>query len=190
MNTIVEDLTEIHHSTGRCQRVGRRVRSKRDFVPANQGLSGDNSAMQNVVPRIVGYTTGVFDLFHIGHLNILRRSAEACDHLIVGVSTDELVLEVKGHSPVIPFAERAEIVAAIKGVSAVVPEHDVDKLIAWEQHRFGRIFKGSDWKGSARWRNLEVEFARRGVDVVYFPYTTETSSTALRAALTVLSGRG
>ncbi len=152
-------------------------------------MSGDEGAVQNNVPEIVGYTTGAFDLFHVGHLNILRRAAAACDRLIVGVSTDELVLEEKRQSPVIPFAERVEIVAAIKGVDAVVPEHDVHKLFAWEQHRFQRIFKGSDWEGSERWRHFEVEFAARGVEVVYFPYTMVTSSTALREALAALGGR-
>jgi len=133
-------------------------------------------------PR-VGYTTGVFDMFHVGHLNILRKSREFCDRLIVGVTTDETVLREKQKSPIVPYDERAEIVRNIRFVDEVVPEESTDKLLAWESLRFDVIFKGSDWKGTRKWNDLEVAFAARGVEVVYFPYTEHTSSTKLRTVL-------
>lgn len=128
----------------------------------------------------IGYTTGVFDLFHIGHLNILRRAKMECDYLIVGVSTDELVLERKNRRPIIPFSERLEIVENIRFVDEVVPQVNMDKLEAWRSLRFDRIFVGDDWKGSDFWKSLERDFSNVGVDVVYFPYTTHTSSTQIK----------
>lgn len=128
----------------------------------------------------VGYTTGVFDLFHIGHLNILRQAKENCDYLIVGVTTDEEALRVKKKSPIICFDERKEIVKSIIYVDKVVPEHNTDKLVAWEEYRFDIIFKGSDWKGSPTWIRYEKEFLKLGVEICYFPYTDGTSSTILR----------
>ena len=132
---------------------------------------------------IVGYTTGVFDLFHIGHLNVLRKAKEHCDYLIVGVTTDEEVLRVKERMPIIPFEERIEIVSALEFVDQAVPEHDVDKLVAWEEHQYDTIFKGDDWKGSEKWNKYEEEFDKRDVKVTYFPYTKGTSSTHLRKIL-------
>lgn len=132
---------------------------------------------------LLGYTTGVFDLFHVGHLNVLRRAKEQCDRLIVGVTTDELASSAKGKQPVIPYIERAAIVGAIRYVDDVVPQDSMDKVAAWREHRFGRMFVGDDWKGTPRWDALEVEFAALGVEIVYFPYTTHTSSTLLRQAL-------
>lgn len=131
----------------------------------------------------IGYTTGVFDLFHIGHLNVLRRAKEQCDYLIVGVSTDEVVLRSKRKKPVIPFAERVEIVEAIRYVDRVVAEETLDKEEAWKRLRFDAIFHGDDRRGSARYDTYEKQFARLGVEVVYFPYTRETSSTALSQLL-------
>lgn len=131
----------------------------------------------------IGYTTGVFDLFHIGHLNILEKAREKCDYLIVGVTTDEEVIRVKNKKPIIPFEERIRIVQAIKYVDKAVPEYDVDKLIAWDKFKFNAIFKGDDWKGSPKWIRYEKEFKKRNVDVVYFPYTKGTSSTQLREVL-------
>ncbi|HLR20770.1 MAG TPA: adenylyltransferase/cytidyltransferase family protein [Tissierellaceae bacterium] len=131
----------------------------------------------------IGYTTGVFDLFHIGHLNILRRAKEECDYLIVGVTTDDEVLRVKNKQPIIPFKERVEIVQALKCVDKAVPEDNVDKLVAWEEYKYNVIFKGDDWKGSSKWLKYEEEFSKRGVEVVYFPYTKGTSSTQLREVL-------
>ncbi|MCQ2424555.1 MAG: adenylyltransferase/cytidyltransferase family protein [Lachnospiraceae bacterium] len=137
---------------------------------------------------IIGYTTGVFDLFHIGHLNILRRAKEQCDYLIVGVTVDELV-SYKGKKAFIPYEERAAIVEAIKYVDKVVPQTSMDKMAAWEKYRFDRMFVGDDWKGTDTWNRLEKEFAEVGVEIVYFPYTKQTSSSELRAALNKLNQR-
>lgn len=132
---------------------------------------------------IVGYTTGVFDLFHIGHLNILKRAKEQCDYLIVGVSTDELVENYKHKRPVICYEERAEIVKAIRYVDEVVPQIDRDKFAAWEKYRFNRMFVGDDWKGSPLFNEVEARFKPLGVEIVYFPYTKGTSSTFLKETL-------
>lgn len=132
---------------------------------------------------IIGYTTGVFDLFHIGHLNILKKAKEMCDYLIVGVSTDELVMQYKNKKPVIAYEERVAIVEAIKYVDKVVPQVNRDKFSAWEEHKFNRMFVGDDWKGSPLFSSLEEQFAQHGVEIVYFPYTQGTSSTILKQAL-------
>lgn len=134
----------------------------------------------------IGYTTGVYDLFHIGHLNLLRRAKECCEHLIVGVTVDELV-SYKGKSAVIPFAERREIVGAIRYVDEVVAQEDLDKVKAWDKYHFDVLFVGDDWKGKPNWVRYERELAEKGVDVVYFPYTQGTSSTTLRETLSRLS---
>ena len=134
----------------------------------------------------VGYTTGVFDMFHIGHLNILRRAKEKCDYLIVGVSTDELVMEYKNKTPIIPFEERAEIVQSIDCVDRVIAQENRDKYEAWRELKFDVMFVGDDWKGKPLFMKLEEEFKKVGVDVVYFPYTKDTSSTILREKLNVL----
>ena len=138
--------------------------------------------------KIVGYTTGVFDLFHIGHLNILKRAKENCDYLIVGVSTDELVEEYKHKRPVISYDERKAIVSAIKYVDEVVPQINRDKLSAWEKYKFDRMFVGDDWKGSPLFIELEKEFKKRNVEIIYFPYTKGTSSTYLKEVLNNLKG--
>ena len=134
----------------------------------------------------VGYTTGVFDMFHIGHLNILRRAKEQCDYLIVGVSTDELVMEYKNKTPIIPFEERAEIVRSIDCVDRVIAQENRDKYAAWRELKFDVMFVGDDWKGKPLFMKVEEEFKKVGVDVVYFPYTKDTSSTILREKLNVL----
>lgn len=128
----------------------------------------------------IGYTTGVFDMFHIGHLNILRRAKEQCDYLIVGVSTDELVESYKHKTPIIPYEERAEIVRAIRYVDEVIPQVNRDKFAAWENLKFNAMFVGDDWKGSTLFNEVEKKFKDVGVDIVYFPYTKGTSSTILR----------
>ena len=138
---------------------------------------------------IIGYTTGVFDLFHIGHLNILKRAKEKCDFLIVGVSTDELVMQYKNKTPVISFEERVQIVEAIKYVDKVVPQTHRDKFAAWEEYKFDRMFVGDDWKGSPLFTELEEKFKPFGVEIVYFPYTEGTSSTMLKKALTALTSK-
>lgn len=133
--------------------------------------------------RIIGYTTGVFDLFHVGHLNILRRAKEQCDYLIVGVSTDELCLSYKHKTPVVPFEDRKAIVEAIRYVDEVVPQFDRDKFDAWRRLHFDKLFVGDDWKGTPFFNDLEGKFAEVGVEIVYFPYTKEVSSSVLRERL-------
>ncbi len=128
---------------------------------------------------IIGYTTGVFDLFHVGHLNLIRQARENCDWLIVGVSTNEVVETYKGHRPIIPYAERVEIVKAIRWVDEVVPQTTMDKFAAWEKLHFNRLFHGNDWKGSVMYNEVEAKLAAVGVEVMYFPYTRGTSSTLL-----------
>lgn len=128
---------------------------------------------------IIGYTTGVYDMFHIGHLNLIRRARENCDFLIVGVSTDDLVRHEKGKTPVIPYVERAEIIQALKYVDKVVPQHDKNKYAAWERYHFNRMFVGSDWKGTPQWKKFEEQFEPVGVEIVYLPHTDGVSSTKL-----------
>ena len=131
----------------------------------------------------VGYTTGVFDMFHIGHLNILQRAKEQCDHLIVGVSTDEVVESYKHKTPIIPFQERIAIVSALKCVDEVVPQTSMNKMEAWEKLHFDALFHGSDWKGSDMYNKMIEEFAAVGVDVVFLPHTEGVSSTLLSEVL-------
>lgn len=135
----------------------------------------------------VGYTTGVFDLFHIGHLNILKKSKELCDYLIVGVSTDELVQEYKNKTPMIPFSERVAIVEAIKYVDKVVPQTSMDKFKAWEELHFDVMFHGNDWKNSSLYNEIEEKFHSVGVAIEYFEYTKNTSSTKLQTAIAKLN---
>lgn len=125
----------------------------------------------------IGYTTGVFDLFHIGHLNILRRAKEQCEHLVVGVSTDECVKSYKHKTPIIPFEQRMEIVKAIRYVDEVVPQTSMDKLKAWSTIKFDALFHGSDWKNSEMYNEIVKNFAEVGVDVVFLPHTEGVSST-------------
>ena len=129
--------------------------------------------------KIIGYTTGVYDMFHIGHLNILERAKAQCDYLIVGVSTDELVQHDKNKSPVIPFEERARIIEAIKYVDEVVPQVDKNKFAAWEKYKFDKMFVGDDWKGTDAWLKFEEQFSKVGVEIIYLPYTGGISSTQL-----------
>ena len=140
---------------------------------------------EEVAVPVIGYTTGVFDLFHIGHLNIIRRAKESCDFLIVGVTTDELV-SYKHKKAVIPFEERMRIVGAIRYVDEVVPQEDMDKLGAWKRLGFNRVFVGDDWRGTKKWLKIESEFKEVGVEVVYFPYTVGTSSTLINETLEML----
>jgi glycerol-3-phosphate cytidylyltransferase len=127
----------------------------------------------------IGYTTGVYDMFHIGHLNILKRAKEQCDFLIVGVSTDELTKCYKGKTPIIPFEERYAIIEAIKYVDKVVPQTSMDKRKAWEQLHFEVLFHGTDWKNTDMYNKIIEEFRRVGVDVVFLPHTQGVSSTML-----------
>jgi len=131
---------------------------------------------------IIGYTTGVFDLFHIGHLNVLKNAKSMCDELIVGVTSDKLV-SYKNKKSVIPFKERIKIIESIKYVDYAVPQINMNKLEAWEKLKFNRMFVGDDWKGTEKWNNLEFEFKKLNVEIIYFPYTKGTSSTLINEIL-------
>ena len=132
----------------------------------------------------IGYTTGVFDMFHVGHLNILRRAKEQCDTLIVGVSTDDLVQRDKHKTPIIPFDDRIKIVKSIRYVDKVVPQYNKDKFSAWQALHFDVMFVGSDWQGTSQWVEFERQFAPVGVDIVYLPHTDGVSSSLLREIIT------
>lgn len=132
--------------------------------------------------KIIGYTSGVYDLFHIGHLNMLRNAKSLCDKLIVGVTTDELV-KYKNKTPVIPFHERIEIIRNIKCVDAVVPQEDMDKMKQWNKLKFDVVFVGDDWYGTDKWKEIESSFKKVDVKVTYFPYTKGISSTKLNNIL-------
>ena len=129
----------------------------------------------------IGYTTGVYDLFHIGHLTLLKNAKALCDKLIVGVTVDELVL-YKGKHAMIPYSDRAEIVRSIKYVDAVVPQYDMDKLLACKKLG-ASVFVGDDWYGTEKWKKYEEEFAKEGIKIIYFPYTKGISSTKITEAL-------
>lgn len=127
-----------------------------------------------------GYTTGVFDMFHIGHLNILRRAKEQCDFLIVGVTTDKLCYDRKNKYPIIKEADRVAIVEAIRYVDDVVYQFDMDKLRAVRDLGCDVVFVGSDWQGTDAWIKYEREFNNIGVDVVYLSHTDGISSSILK----------
>ena len=129
---------------------------------------------------VIGYTTGVFDMFHIGHLNILRRAKERCDYLIVGVSTDEVVQEYKHKTPVIPYEERAAIVQAIRYVDEVVPQTTMDKMQFLRERHFDVMFHGDEWRGTDLYNRYEKEFAELGACIEYLPHTDGISSSQLR----------
>lgn len=133
--------------------------------------------------HVVGYAPGVYDLFHIGHLNILKRAAEHCDVLVAGVVTDDVVVQAKGVEPAIPFAERLEIVASLKCVDSAVGDGHVDKFDSWADVGYDVLFKGDDWRGTEKGALLERRLAAVGSRVHYFPYTMHTSSTQLRRFL-------
>jgi len=133
---------------------------------------------------VLGYTTGVFDLFHIGHVNLLRNAKSVCDKLIVGVTTDELLLEYKKKRPIIPFSERIEILRSLKCVDAVISQENMDKFAAWEKLKFDVMIVGDDWFNTPKWENIESQFKEKGVRIIYFPYTKGTSSTLINRILT------
>ena len=132
---------------------------------------------------VLGYTSGVFDLFHIGHVNILRNARSMCDRLVVAVTTDELLLKHKGKRPVIPFTERCEVVRAIKYADVVIAQETMDKFAVWEKIKFDIMFVGDDWFRTDKWQSLEEKFRQVGVRIVYFPYTRGTSSTLINEIL-------
>lgn len=131
---------------------------------------------------VLGYTSGVYDLFHIGHLNLLKNAKGLCDKLIVGVSTDEVVL-YKNKKPVIPFEERLEIIRCIKFVDVAIAQENLDKFQMWEKIKFDILFVGDDWYQTDSWQKYEKDFAKVGVKVIYFPYTKTTSSTLINKTL-------
>jgi len=133
--------------------------------------------------RVVGYAPGAYDLFHIGHLSILKHAKSQCDYLVAGVVSDEMCLLTKGKLPVVPLDERLAIVGAISYVDEAVAEVVRDKTETWKSVQFDVIFKGDDWRGTPKGDKLEADFAKLGVEVVYFPYTMHTSSTMLRRHL-------
>jgi glycerol-3-phosphate cytidylyltransferase len=134
----------------------------------------------------IGYAAGAFDLFHVGHLNILKHAKSQCDYLIAGVVSDEMLEQTKGITPVIPLAERLEIVSHISYVDQARAEVVPDKLDTWREVGFDVFFKGDDWRDTDKGRRLENEFAEVGVEVVYFPYTAHTSSSKLRRILDLM----
>jgi glycerol-3-phosphate cytidylyltransferase len=131
---------------------------------------------------VIGYTGGVFDLFHVGHVNVLRNARSMCERLIVGVSTDELV-SYKAKRAVIPFEERIEIVRACRYVDLAVPQESMDKLDAHDRYKFNIMFVGDDWYKTEKWQVYESELACRAVKIIYFPYTRTTSSTLINETL-------
>jgi len=138
--------------------------------------------MEMVKKQIIGYTSGVYDLFHIGHLNLLKNAKGLCDKLIVGVTSDELV-SYKNKKAVIRHSERMEIVRNIKCVDSVVPQHDMDKFKMWERLKFDVMFVGDDWFKTPKWNDIEKKLKDVGVEIIYFPYTKEISSTFINSIL-------
>ncbi len=131
---------------------------------------------------IIGYTTGVYDLFHVGHLNLFKNAKGMCDKLVVGVTVDELV-QYKGKNSMIPYEDRIEIVRSCKYVDAAVPQYDMDKLTACKKLGVNILFVGDDWYGTEKWRKYEEEFTKEGIRIVYFPYTKNISSTKITETL-------
>lgn len=131
---------------------------------------------------VIGYTTGVYDLFHIGHLNLLKNAKGMCDKLVVGVTVDELV-QYKGKSALIPFEDRIELVRSCKYVDAAVPQYDMDKLTACKKLGASILFVGDDWYNTNKWNSYEEQFDKEGIEIIYFPYTKGISSTRINKAL-------
>lgn len=131
---------------------------------------------------VIGYTTGVYDLFHVGHLNLFKNAKGMCDKLIVGVTVDELV-QYKGKNSMIPFEGRIELVRSCKYVDAAVPQYDMDKLTACKKLGATYLFVGDDWYGTEKWKKYDKDFAKEGIKIIYFPYTKGISSTKIQAAL-------
>lgn len=133
--------------------------------------------------KIVGYTQGTYDMFHIGHLNLIKNAKRHCDYLIVGVNADDLVEQYKEKRPIVPLNERVEIVRAIKYVDEVVVTTTLDKKEMWDKLRFDEIYIGDDWKGNERWEQTGKDMEKLGAKLVFLPYTKDTSSTMLREKL-------
>lgn len=133
--------------------------------------------------KIIGFTAGTFDMFHIGHLNLIKNAKSRCDYLIVGVNTDRLVYEYKGKNTIVPLEERIEIVRSIKYVDEVMSIDSLDKKISWKKNHYDLLFIGDDWKGNSRWIATEEEMKQYGVETIFLPYTKDTNSTLLREKL-------
>ncbi|MBQ9280418.1 MAG: adenylyltransferase/cytidyltransferase family protein [Clostridia bacterium] len=133
---------------------------------------------------IIGYTDGVYDMFHVGHLNMIRNAKNMCDYLIVGVHADDVVEEYKHRRPIINEEDRREIVSAIKEVDEAVINYTRDKMELWKKYHFNVIFIGDDWKGTERWNNFEKILGEIGVKVEYIPYTKRISTTKIREMVT------
>ena len=131
----------------------------------------------------VGYTSGVFDLFHIGHLNLLKNAKSLCDKLIVGVSTNGLVKKYKNKQPIIPYNERVEIIRSIKFVDLVISQNSLNKIQSYKKLKYDVIFVGDDWYASKKWKLFDNQFKKLGVKIVYLPYTKKTSSTKINKIL-------
>ena len=132
---------------------------------------------------IIGYTTGVFDLFHIGHLNIIKESKKKCDYLIVAVCSDELAFKLKKKKPVIPFQERIEIIKSLKYVDRAVEEKVDDKTKVKKKYKINIIFKGDDWKNTRKWNQLEKELKKQNIKIIFIKYTKKTSSSLIKKIL-------
>ena len=132
---------------------------------------------------IIGYTSGVFDLFHVGHVNILKAAKSMSDKLIVGVSTDELVKEYKNKEPIINYKERCEIVSSVKYVDLVVAQETMDKMEAWNRYKFNIMVVGDDWYKTKKWELIQDKFTEKNVKVIYIPYTKGVSSTKINNIL-------
>lgn len=133
--------------------------------------------------KVIGFTAGAFDMFHVGHLNLLKNAKARCDYLIAGVNTDELIASYKNKQAIVPLEERMQIVKAIRYVDEVIPVDTLDKESIWKEKLFDIVFIGDDWKGSARWKETEQVMRKHNVEVVYLPYTIGTTSTLLRERL-------
>ena len=133
--------------------------------------------------KVIGYTQGTFDMFHIGHIYLIKNAQRHCDYLVVGVNSDDLVESYKNKRPIIPLDERVEIMRAIKYVDEVIVTNTLDKKEIWEKVRFNEIYIGDDWKGNERWEKTGKEMEQLGAKLVFLPYTKDTSSTMLREKL-------
>lgn len=132
---------------------------------------------------VIGYTTGVYDMLHVGHINLLNRAKSLCDKLIVGVSVDELVQSYKNKTPIIPFEQRIKIIENIKSVDMAIPQYDMDKIAACKKLKVDYLFVGDDWYETDKWKAYEKELEKLGTKVIYLPYTSGISSTAMREKL-------
>lgn len=133
--------------------------------------------------KVIGYTAGVYDLFHIGHLNILKKARTECDYLIVALTTDELCKKNKGKTPIVPYSERYEILLSNKYVDEVIPQEEYNKIGDWEKHQFNKFFAGNDKRNTKEYQEFTDFFNEKNVEIVYFDYTEHTSSTFLRNVL-------